>query len=114
MDLLKDSLETFGGEDMTKKYEAIIEAVNIAEKELKIKIPTKCYFYITCPYLWGNIRFDMGKIHNFYLLGMELPDGNWRYEIFKNKNLLRMFFTKNIPDTLQKSFWYREVELLPN
>lgn len=61
----------------------------------------------------GERKVSIGKVHQFYYIGIKSSDADWRYQAFESESKCKEFFIQ-LPDMERKdlAFWLNNVETL--
>ncbi len=61
----------------------------------------------------GERKVRIGKIHEFYFIGIKRPEIDWRYQAFENQSKCKEFFIQ-LPkmDERDIAFWLNNIETL--
>lgn len=59
----------------------------------------------------GERKVSIGKIHDFYFLGIKRPDIDWKYQAFETQSKCKAFFTL-LPSMEERelAFWLNTIE----
>lgn len=83
------------------------------EKKVGYRLPLEFEVTLLPQYTIGERHVLLGKIHDYFAIGITKVDGTWIYKAFENKYALKLFFTSlDGMDRKDLSYWFREMELL--
>lgn len=87
------------------------QIINIEQQEHRY-LPNQFAIKQVPPYTFGDKRVVIGRIHEFYFIGIDNGD-NWRHQVFADVIKCRSFFIglPGITDQ-QLAFWFNNMELL--
>lgn len=96
------------------KQQLADQIISIEERTQKY-LPNQFSIKQIPPYEIGDRKVAMGRIHEFYYLGMMKADEPWKYQGFESTSKFKEFFI-NLPEMDQKelAFWFNNIELLEN
>lgn len=113
MDVLEERIKRFNQVEFFSERPGLAEKICELEKKLGYKMPLTFEVTLMPKYTIGEREIVLGKIHEYFLLGVSMKDGQFIYEIFENKRMLKYFFTTlNGLDSRDLAYWLKEVEAI--
>lgn len=83
------------------------------EREHHTYLPNEFEIKRVPPYEFGEQKAVIGRIHQFYFIGISNSGAEWKYQAFENEMKCKEFFIQlpHINDK-QLAFWLSNIELL--
>ncbi|MCP8968852.1 DUF3964 family protein [Ectobacillus ponti] len=83
------------------------------EQEENMYLPNEFAIKQVPPYDFDGKEAVIGRIHDFYYIGIQNGSGSWKYQAFASEIKCKEFFI-NLPDITdrQLAFWLHNIEML--
>ena len=91
----------------------LVKQILTFEREKQIYLPNEFEIKHVPPYEFGEQKAMIGKIYQFYFIGISNSGSGWKYQAFEDEMKCKEFFIQlpNIDDK-QLAFWLNNIELL--
>lgn len=111
MDATQERIEKLNQVEFFNERPGLAEKICNLEKKLGYKMPLTFEVTIMPTYVIAEREILLGKIHDYFLLGVMMKNGQFAYELFENKRMLKYFFTTlSGMEKRDLAFWLKEVE----
>lgn len=92
----------------------LADAIAKIENKTGIKIPNQFREIVMPEYNYGSVFMTIGKVGQYYFLGVSQDRDYWMYEGFDTKQAFKLFFAKEGIDLEFAAFFLREINEIPN